>query len=310
MSIFSLSSMFNRFSRWAEKQPQIRLEKTLAEMEACSKYSYESREEEFAARIKGLFKDGAVIGTAELNRALAVENSKSYWIKPGFKVSQTIVALGVTPDDETYTQAAAGGAQFLRAHLDGATAVSAAAMSYAIKSHGEDIALIFTLLDSGAKVSATVLSDAVLSQKLPRNKLIAVVQKITAAGVKVDEKHVIDAIERKDSRVALHLIDRTDTTPLQMAYAVVYDMRAVVDKLHQKGVSFDEAILKCSNKDQQTKVKQYCKAVTGKAYVDEAAYVALEEQVKALTARLDKMEAANTIKPQVGAAKAAGPRQG
>ena len=45
-------------------------------------------------------------------------------------------------------------------------------------------------------------------------------------------------------------------------------------------------------------MKHYRRAVTGKADVDEAAFAALQEQVKVLTARLEKMEAANKPAPK------------
>ena len=296
-----ISSLFNRFSLWAEKQPAIKLEKTLTEMEGATKYAYEGREEEFAAKIKGLFKDGAAIGTAELNRVLKVENNKEYWINPGYKVSQAIIAAGVVPDDETYTLGAvkrglnkAKGAWFLREHLEGDHAVSAAAMRYAIECHGNDVELINSLIARGSKLTANVLFSALHPENLPQGHQLDIVEKLVKAGAEITENSLVRAIRSDRAEVALYLIDAgAPVSALQMAYAVAEGMRAVVEKLHEKGVSFDDAILKCEDKDLQARVKQYRKAITGEAYVDEAAFAALEKQVKTLTARLEKMEAAN-----------------
>lgn len=311
-----ISSLFNRFSQWAVKQPAIKLEKTLTEMEGCSKYAYEGREDEFAAKIKGLFKDGAQIGTAELNRVLKIENSKTYWINPNYKVSQVIVAAGVAPDDETYTLAAVKtglskvkGAWFLRAHLDGDHAVSAAAMRYAIECHGHDVELINSLIARGAELTPNVLFSAVHGENLPQAHQLDIVEKLVKAGAGITENTLLRAIKTDRAAVALYLIESgAPATALQMAYAVAQGMRAVVEKLHEKGVSFDDAILKCEDKNLQNCVKQYRKAITGEAYVDEAAFAALEAQVKTLTARLEKMEAANkpaAPAPKVAAAKPA-----
>lgn len=308
-----ISSLFNRFSRWAAKQPAVKLEKTLAEMEACSKYAYEGREEEFAARIKGLFKDGAVIGTAELNRVMKIENSKQYWSQQNYKVSQAIVAAGVAPDDETYTLGAVKqgfskvkGAWFLRGHLDGDHAVSAAAMRYAIECHGNDIALINGLIARGSTLTANVLFSALHAENLPQVEQQAVVEKLVKAGAEITENSLLRAIRNDRAAVAQYLIEASaPVSALHMAYAVAHDMRTVVEKLHEKGVSFDDAILKCEDKDMQVRVKQYRKAITGEAYVDEAAFAALEAQVKTLTERLAKMEAANAPKPQAAVPKAA-----
>lgn len=43
MSIFSLSSLFNRFAKWAEKQPWIKLDKTLTQMERITSWRYTGR---------------------------------------------------------------------------------------------------------------------------------------------------------------------------------------------------------------------------------------------------------------------------
>lgn len=308
-----ISSLFNRFSRWAAKQPAVKLERMLTEMEGCSKYAYESREEEFAAKIKGLFKDGAAIGTAELNRVMKIENSKKYWIDQNYKVSQAIVAAGVVPDDETYTLASVKqglskvkGAWFLRGHLDGDHAVSAAAMRYAIECHGNDVALINGLITRGSTLTANVLFSAVHPENLPQADQLAVVENLVKAGAEITENSLLRAIRSDRALVAQYLIEAgAPVSALQMAYAVAHDMRTVVEKLHEKGVSFDDAILKCEDKDMQTRVKQYRKAITGEAYVDEAAFAALETQVKTLTERLAKMEAANAPKPQAAAPKAA-----
>lgn len=299
-----ISSIYNRFSRWAAKQPAIKLEKTLAEIEGYSRYGYESREDEFAARIKGLHKDGAVISAADLNRVIKAERSKSYWIKPPFKVSQAMLAAGVQPDDDTYTLAGNARAAILRGHLDGEGAVSASMLRYAIICHGDDVSLVNALLARGAKVSSAVLTAAVHPHNLPQAGQLGVVEKIVGAGAKITQDHVITAIECKREQLALYLIDAgAPVSPLQLAHAVASDMRAVAEKLHTKGVSFDEAILECEGKDKdlQDRVKQYRKAITGKAYVDEAAFAALQEQVKTLTERLAKMEAANTDKPKAAA---------
>ena len=316
-----ISSLFNRFSRWAEKQPAIKLEKTLTEMEGSSRYAYESREEEFAAKIKGLFKDGAAIGTAELNRVMKIENQKEYWINPGYKVSQVMIAAGVMPDDETFTLGAvkrglnkAKGAWFLRQHLEGDHAVSAAAMRYAIECHGHDVALINNLIARGSQLTASVLFSAVTPDNVPQGHQLDIVEKLVKGGAEITDNTLLRAIKTDRGAVALYLIESgAPVTALQMAYAVANGMRAVVEKLHEKGVSFDEAILKCDDKALQDRVKQYRKAITGEAYVDEAAFAALEKQVKTLTARLEKMEATNkpAAKPAPAPkAAAAKPAQG
>ncbi len=308
MSIFSLSSLFNRFSKWAEKQPQIKLDKTLTQMERITSWRYEDEQEQFGRKIKGLIKDGAVVGTPELLRALEVE-LKSHWFtyrkRNQFDVVKVMLQAGAQPDDRCFELAHKARAPFLGDYLQTLETVSLSAMRYAVACHSSETALIEKLLPLAAKKTPVLISDALRSRQMYESPTFDLVKKIVDAGVTPSANNVCDAVVNGYDKAALYLLEAGAPGSAQsLASAVHNNMFEVAKKLHEKGASFDEALVLCDGRGLQARMKHYRKAITGEAYVDEELVAELQKQVAELTERLEKVEGVTVNKPARTAAKA------
>lgn len=311
MSIFSISSMYNRFSKWAEKQPQAKLDKLYREIATNNSYfSYLRYQESYAYRVKSLAKDGAVFTARELLAAVKQEaRALSMFSRDEPKVVRAMLAAGAFPDDACFSAANAGLLPCFRAQLEQLETVSSSAVHYAIRRHGDDVALIDQLLARKPALTAGMVTSVLTSRTIADDKRLDVVNKLLNAGVQPDKDALEYAAQWRNPAIALRLLEAGAPVSVDaMLYAIDNGMQSVVEKLHEKGCSFDEALAK-SPKELQVRVKAYRKLIAGVSESEEL-IVELQAQIKELTARLEKIEGAGEAQPKKPAAgKAAKPQQ-
>ena len=298
-----IASLYNRFSRWAEQQPQKKLEKLYAEISRDHGYfSYIRDQEAFAWRVKSIAKDGATFTARELLAAVKQESrALSMFSRDEPKVVQALLAVGVVPDAACFDAAYRGGLACFRAQLDGIEKPSAAVMKYALSCHGNDKALIDGLFARNPALTQDVLTAAVVSNRLPEAERAGIIKTIIAAGVRPTAKALEHAVYNEREDIAISLLDAGAPATIQaMVYAVEGGLQSIVEKLHEKGCSFDETLAKCP-RELQVQVKAYRKMITGEGDAD-AEIAELKELVKELTARLEKIEGGATPKAKAPAA--------